>query len=85
MKANLHSKTQKAMGWLAAAMAVAILPKCVLCVVAYAAALLGVGRMGVELCGGVSPSADIAWPAGLVAVVVLIVARAVRKILRGVS
>ena len=49
--------------WLAAALAAAFMPKCMLCVAGYLAA----GGAAVELCGVVESDSVAAWPAGLAA------------------
>jgi hypothetical protein len=52
-------------GWLIPAALFALVPKCVLCVLAYAGLGAALGLGGPELCGGSDDSAG--WPAWLVA------------------
>lgn len=47
-----QQEKRRAGTWLATALAIALLPKCVACVAAYVAIGLGAGAVGREWCGG---------------------------------
>ncbi|HYC70429.1 MAG TPA: hypothetical protein VEB66_04425 [Opitutaceae bacterium] len=60
-------------GWLAAAAAALVLPKCLLCLAGYAALGLAAGP---DLCGEAGEGSEIAaWPAGFAAALVVLWAR----------